>query len=427
MTYGSGYFTDAVTIADVNGDGKPDILVANCGTGVNCRPKGVVGVLLGNGNGTFQGMVTYGSGSYEATSVAVADVNGDGNLDIVVANKCGDANCSTNGNVGVLLGNSDGTFQTAVTYGSGAYGAASVAIADVNGDGKPDILVANECDGYSNCNTSGLVGVLLGKGDGTFQAVKTHSSGGYIADSLAASDVNGDGKPDVVVANRCVSYQGCGDGYPVVGVLINTSLTATTTKLVSSPNPSNYGQAVTFTAAVKAQQGFYKGTPTGTVSFFNGKTNIGHSKVNGSGVAKLTTSALAVGTHSIKAVYNGDANCAPSTSPLVSQVVKGDVELSPMSVNFGNQTVGTKSLPKTITLTNKSSRAVSISDISIVGTDPKDFAETNTCGESVPAGASCSIKVTFKPLAKGKRTADVSISDSGGGSPQKVSLTGTGT
>jgi hypothetical protein len=96
-------------------------------------------------------------------------------------------------------------------------------------------------------------------------------------------------------------------------------------------------------------------------------------------------------------------------------------------VNFGTQPVGTKSLPKTITLTNKGSVAVNISGISITGTDPSDFAQTNTCGKSVAAGGSCFIKVTFKPLAKGERTADVSMSDDGGGSPQKVSLTGTGT
>jgi hypothetical protein len=65
--------------------------------------------------------------------------------------------------------------------------------------------------------------------------------------------------------------------------------------------------------------------------------------------------------------------------------------------------------------------------ISITGTDEGDFAESNNCGSSVASGASCTIKVTFTPLAQGRRTADVSISDDGGGSPQTVPLTGTGT
>jgi archaellum component FlaF (FlaF/FlaG flagellin family) len=120
-----------------------------------------------------------------------------------------------------------------------------------------------------------------------------------------------------------------------------------------------------------------------------------------------------------------NAPASPQTIPLTGTGTY--VDLTPMSENFGTQPVGTKSMPKRITLTNKGSVAVSISGISITGADPGDFAETNTCGKSVAAGGSCFIKVTFKPVVKGKRTADVSIGDNGGGSPQKVSLTGTGT
>jgi hypothetical protein len=103
------------------------------------------------------------------------------------------------------------------------------------------------------------------------------------------------------------------------------------------------------------------------------------------------------------------------------------IQLTPATVIFGTQPVGTTSLPKRITLTNKGSVAVNITNIAITGTNASDFAQTNTCGTGVAAGASCFIKVTFTPSAKGKRTAQVSISDDGGGSPQKVSLTGTGT
>jgi trimeric autotransporter adhesin len=96
-------------------------------------------------------------------------------------------------------------------------------------------------------------------------------------------------------------------------------------------------------------------------------------------------------------------------------------------LNFGNQPVGTKSLPQKITMSNKGSSAVSITSISITGTNAGDFAQTRTCGNSLASGASCFITITFKPLAKGKRTAVVSASDNGGGSPQTASLAGTGT
>jgi hypothetical protein len=89
--------------------------------------------------------------------------------------------------------------------------------------------------------------------------------------------------------------------------------------------------------------------------------------------------------------------------------------------------VGTTSPPKTVTLTNMDTAQLNFTAISITGTNAGDFAETNTCGSSIAAGANCTITVTFTPTATGKRTAAVTIGDDGGGSPQKVSLTGTGT
>jgi HYDIN/CFA65/VesB family protein/ASPM-SPD-2-Hydin domain-containing protein len=102
------------------------------------------------------------------------------------------------------------------------------------------------------------------------------------------------------------------------------------------------------------------------------------------------------------------------------------VQLNPGQLNFGNVTVGTQSAGRSVTLTNKGPNSLNIGGITLTGTNAGDFAQTNTCGSSIAAGGKCTITVTFSPTAKGPRTAAVSISDDGGGSPQKISLTGTG-
>jgi Bacterial Ig-like domain (group 3)/FG-GAP-like repeat len=218
-----GLYASSIAVADVNGDGKPDLLVANlCAIGGPCDyntgNNGAIGVLLGNGDGTFQAPTTYDPGGGNAESIAVGDVNGDGKPDLVVANTCDAVSqCANGGSVGVLLGNGDGTFQKAQTYLSGGWLAWSVAVGDVNGDGKLDVLVANICSQYGGSNCHGAVGVLLGNGDGTLQAAKTYDTAGLNASSVAAADVNRDGRLDLIVADTCASPDSC-DG--VVAVLL---------------------------------------------------------------------------------------------------------------------------------------------------------------------------------------------------------------
>ncbi|MGB8986721.1 MAG: FG-GAP-like repeat-containing protein, partial [Candidatus Sulfotelmatobacter sp.] len=202
LTYNSGGMNLAsLLVKDVNGDGKLDILATN-GCIDNSCSSGSIGVLFGNGNGTFQAPISYNPGGSGSFSMAMADVNGDGKLDLLVANTClTNSNCN-NGTVGVLFGNGDGTFQPPVAYGSGGSETFSVALADINGDGKPDLLVANACSD-NTCSNNGSVGVLLGNGDGTFQAATAYGSAGLYADAIAVGDINGDGKPDLVVTNEC--------------------------------------------------------------------------------------------------------------------------------------------------------------------------------------------------------------------------------
>jgi hypothetical protein len=164
----------SLVVADVNADGKPDVVTANYGTSS-------VGVLLGTGTGTFAPAVAYSTGSgSQPFDLAVADVNSDGKLDIISAN-------TFTYEVGVLLGTGTGTFALVVPYSTGSNSPTKVAIGDVNADGKPDIVAA----------VSGAVGVLLGSGTGTFQAITTTPLSNSPR-KLALADVNADGRLDVV-------------------------------------------------------------------------------------------------------------------------------------------------------------------------------------------------------------------------------------
>ena len=100
--------------------------------------------------------------------------------------------------------------------------------------------------------------------------------------------------------------------------------------------------------------------------------------------------------------------------------------LSPTSLTFSTQAIGTTSVAKSVTLKNTGTTSLTINSIAITGTNAGDFAQTNACGISLAAGASCSISVTFKPTSSGTRTAALSITDNAAGSPQKVALSGIG-
>ena len=199
LTTQGGGVAASVAVADLNNDGNPDIVIANGCLG--CGP-GSVGVLLGLGDGTFQPVKSYSLPDLPAVSVAVGDLNGDQKPDLVVATGCVSSSDCNTGGVAVLLGVGDGTFQPAVVYGSGGQSDRAVAIADLNRDGHLDVVVTNCTDGGSCFSNTGTVGILLGNGDGTLQTAVSYNSGGSYTWSLAIADLNRDTIPDVVVLNR---------------------------------------------------------------------------------------------------------------------------------------------------------------------------------------------------------------------------------
>lgn len=168
-----------VAVADYRSSGKLDIAVAN-------QSSNNVSVLLGNGLGSFTAAATFpvGSGPY---ALAARDLNGDGKADVVTANASG-------GDVSVLLSDGVGGFgRTNFLSSQGSSSPSSVTIGDLNGDLIPDLAIAEQ--------STGLVSVLLGRGDGGFGAGTTYPSG-EAPWAVEVADWNGDGKLDLAVANR---------------------------------------------------------------------------------------------------------------------------------------------------------------------------------------------------------------------------------
>jgi len=199
-----GTTPSSVALADVNKDNKVDLVVANW-SGNN------VSILTGNGDGSFNTATSVAVGT-NPLSVALADVNGDGKLDIVTDNY-------GSNNVSILTGNGDGSFNTATTFAVGTK-PQSVALADVNGDGKLDIVTAN----WGSNNVS----ILTGNGDGSFNTATSVAVGTSPA-SVALADVNGDGKQDIAVVgrNEVFIFTNKGDGTFNIAVAFETiSLTA---------------------------------------------------------------------------------------------------------------------------------------------------------------------------------------------------------
>src|SRR5205814_3819787 len=122
--------------------------------------------------------------------------------------------------------------------------------------------------------------------------------------------------------------------------------------------------------------------------------------------------------------FAGSSASANNMSEFFSTVSSTTVTLSPTSVAFGNQNVSTTSAAQAVTLHNGTSSAVSISSIALSGTNASAFAQTNTCGSSLAAGANCAINVTFTPAASGAMSATLTVADSATGSPQTAALTG---
>ena len=432
----------SVAVGDFNHDGKLDMAVASLGTNTQDLT-----ILLGNGDGTFKPGVYYNV-SNGLFSVATADFNRDGNLDLVVADYY-------SGNVSVLMGNGDGTFKSAVTYAVPP-GPKFVLTGDFNGDHWPDI-VALEVTGNCDC-----VSVLLNNRDGTFQAAKTTPAVSG-SDAIGVGDFNRDGRLDVVTAGQSLSgasvniLLGNGDGtftpgasYPVDNVPVSVVVADFRgTGLLDLAAAEEFGGVVVL---LGNGDGTFQPPVTYSAVF---PSSLAVADFNGDGKPDMAVADTASPQGSVTVLLgNGDGTFLAGVSYPVGKdplfVTTGDfngdkkadlvtandgnntagvllntgvVTFSPTTpLNFKKQTVGTTSPPQTVTLTNSGSTALTISSMKSTG----QFGMSSTCGTSVAPGANCAINVTFSPQSKGPKSGTVTLRDSASSKPQVIELSGTG-
>ena len=323
-TFPTGGGPTGISAGDFNNDGKADLLVGN-------QVGGSVTVLLGDGSGAF----TKAAGHDFATGIgpihlAVADFNGDGNLDVALVDN---QNLPTL-YVSVLLGDGSGAMNLAggspFSLGSTSGGAdfynypiPSIAAGDFNGDGKMDLVITNP---------SAQVDVVLGDGTGHFaSAPGSPLFSGYAPTAVVVADFNGDGRVDVAVANWTSDN---------VATLLNDS---TQTSVTGSPNPSVHGQTVTLTAAITPS------AATGAVQFAIDGANFGSPVTVSGGTAVLSLSTLTAGSHTVTVNFSGSNGYGNSNGSLsVPQVVS--VSSSTTSV-ASSQNPSVYGQPVTITAT----------------------------------------------------------------------------
>ncbi len=213
-----------------------------------------------------------------------------------------------------------------------------------------------------------------------------------------------------------------------------------TVNLTTSANPVPTGSPVTFTASMKqySPDGTHYYSPAGNINFMDGSANLGTVALTTSSgspsttpaIASFTTSKLSPGTHNITAVFPQQGYFQGNPSNTITQAISATtstITLTPASIAFPSTVDGVTSTAQVVTVKNTGTSAATLSSETLTGTNPTSFLiSANTCTTSLAAGASCAVSVEFKPLAVGALTASLSVADSASGSPQLVTITGTG-
>jgi hypothetical protein len=304
----NGDLPNGVVVADFNNDGKLDIAVTNAGDGAD---PANVSIFLGDGTGGFSIQPLKPQAGVFPTFISAADVNLDGNLDLIVAN----SGNGKPGSISVLLGNGNGTFQPGTLYPLTA-DVQSLTVSDFNNDGLPDFAAGD---------AAGNVSLFINLANATF-STPVPTATGFPAFAITSADMSGGGAADLLSATA--------DGKTLL-IFPNTG--GSKVSYSTTPNPSGFQQSVAFSSTVTPTAPNAP-VPTGNLQFRDGISILGSVALSGTGSAAFSTAALGVGTHATAAVYPGDTNFYSRASQGISQVVK-QASTTTTAISSGNPEV----------------------------------------------------------------------------------------
>ena len=432
-SYFSGQQPVSIASGILDGGKTPGVVVANyCGADPSCSSTGNVAVFLpdsSSASGSYRLSATYALGSGPA-AITLADVNGDKNLDIIAVNRLDKT-------VSVLLGAGDGTFRQPATFPLAATPIA-FSIGDLNNDGKADLAVLEDC-GAEACSQTGSVEVLAGTGAGAFQSLMTYAVG-YLPSSIAIGDINGDKKPDIVVANRCganVTCQSSGTATVLLGDGTGKFTLGTALALGKSPSAIALGNLASSGTdliisrstdnTVAVMHGNGDGTFEAAVPYAVGKQpgSLVVADFNGDGKADVAVTNFADSTVSV--LYGrGDSTLQPATTlPVgagpVAMTAIGGASGGRASLATANGNTGAPTLGTEFTAMPAFSGTTDFSTFTLTsGTNPSSVnqADVLTASITTPTATAPTANVVFS-------ASGTALSDCGGASG--VSVTGSGT
>jgi hypothetical protein len=414
----SRYFSGLVA-GDFNGDGKLDLAVANDPNPVGIG-NGFISLFLGNGDGTLRSPIN-SSPSNSQFALAAGDFNHDGNLDIAVTNINGLTNSAF---VAVLLGNGDGTFQAPVNYASGI-SPDTVTVGDFNRDGILDLVISQSTVQSGGITITTIVYFLAGNGDGTFQSPQTAqtTTSNNFDQPIAAADFNGDGKLDLVTFTNSILL-GNGDGTfqpEVAGPSFGACRSGQAIDDINADSKLDLGLCAG-NASNTSMVGLALGNGTGTFAtpinlpmpiYVVYPSAIMSGDFNGDGRVDFVTGMTYLGSGS------------PTSLLVFLQGEYPVVDPSVPLLSFPPQAVGVVSGPQPVTLTNNSTVAVTLSGFSFSGANAAYFGQTNNCGSTIAGGSSCQVNVTFNPAVAGNAVASMNIASSAVNNPATIALAGS--